>query len=588
MNIELKNIIKSYASPVIKGLSYKFTSGKLYVLKGVSGCGKTTLLNIIGNIETDYEGEVIKTAADNDSTDIGFVFQQSLLIANVTVLENLLLIKNDCKGIYSLCNKLGVTDKLDKYPHELSGGERQRIAIVRALLHSHNVLLADEPTASLDEENSINIAKTISALKNENKLIIVATHEYYFDEYADEIIYLDYGVIEKTTECEPVVTEFNNTGNKKLHINRINFSNMRYTLKKNPGLLRFGSLCPLVLVFLAMMIISAFQHNFSEEYYRFIKEKYPMDMIVISLDELESFIHRDKVALYDNYTAEENGINAYYLQEKKNSVFSIKNMIEYGNFPKNDNEILVSKSFISHYFSDNNCSQYINKEIEFCGNKFFISGITADLNEPSIQENLFADIYYQRKIDENPIFIPYDSLKNFGKKQETTNYMGVLEGLSSQPSLLEALKLSLHSEYPNQFYADIYDSQEMIDVTTLILVIILFICYIMFCIYMFSVIQVELFYRKKEFGFLQIFGLSKRKITGLVLNEYVLKISVAPVIAVFVYFLLVIVYRIIFDSFIIFRGYTLLILFSLYIVYCLTAFVSIIHFLNKSIISLIS
>ncbi len=588
MNIELKNIEKSYTSPVIKGISYKFESGKLYVLKGVSGCGKTTLLNIIGNIETDYRGEVIKTGADNDRINIGFVFQQSLLISKVTVLENLLLIKNDYKSIYSLCNRFGITDKLDKYPHELSGGERQRIAIVRALINSYDVLLADEPTASLDEENSISIAKTVAELKKDNKIIIVATHEPYFDEYADEIIYLNYGVIEKVIKGNSAVAEFSNAEKKRLNINRINFSNMKYTLKKNPGLLHFGSLCPLVLVFLCVMIVSAFQNNFSEEFYRFIKEKYPMDMIVISLDELGDFLLRDKVVLYDNYTVTENGISAYYLQEKKNSVFGIDSMIEYGNFPESDNEILVTQGFISYYFADDNFSRYINKKIEFCSKIFSISGVTANLNDPTIQDILFADIYYQRKVAEPALFIPYGILKDIGEKQETMNYMGVIEGLSSQPLVLEELKLVLRSGYPNQFYADMEDAQQMIDVTALILVIMLFICYIMFCIYLFSVIQIDLFYRKKEIGFLQIFGLSKKKITVLVFNEYILKISVSLVVAALLYCLIAVIYAFIFDKFIIFSGYTFLLLFSLCSVYCLTAIGSVRYFLKRSIISLIT
>ena len=90
MTVELKNISKSYALPVIKHLSYTFETGKIYVIKGVSGCGKTTLLNIIGGIDKDFDGEMI----GNDA-DVSYIFQSSLLISKISVKDNLLLIKND-------------------------------------------------------------------------------------------------------------------------------------------------------------------------------------------------------------------------------------------------------------------------------------------------------------------------------------------------------------------------------------------------------------------------------------------------------------------------------------------------------------
>ena len=99
-----------------------------------------------------------------------------------------------------LCAEAGIGDLLDRYPGELSGGERQRVSTVRALLTSPSILLADEPTASLDNRSSENIAGMISALRSENRIIIVATHEHCFDALADVIIDLDYGKIGKITE----------------------------------------------------------------------------------------------------------------------------------------------------------------------------------------------------------------------------------------------------------------------------------------------------------------------------------------------------------------------------------------------------
>ena len=200
MRIILNDINKSYDRLVLDNLSYVFESGKLYVIKGVSGCGKSTLLNVISGLETEYDGKI---HIEDGNMRKAHIFQYSLLISKLTVLENLMFIKNDVKEIKRLAEEFGVLDLLEKYPEMLSGGERQRVAIIRAMLLKPNVLFADEPTASLDDRNSRLIAKKLFELKSENVMVLVATHEHYFDEYADEIIDLHYGKIgcEVQNEC---------------------------------------------------------------------------------------------------------------------------------------------------------------------------------------------------------------------------------------------------------------------------------------------------------------------------------------------------------------------------------------------------
>ncbi len=202
MILSIKNIEKEYDRPVLKKISYTFTSGKIYVIKGVSGCGKSTLLNILGGIETVFSGEILLNGENlAKKTDAlrnicGYIYQQSLLLSGITVRDNLLLIRNDKERVEAMCKELGLSMLLNKLPDELSGGERQRVAIVRALLNNPRILLADEPTASLDDCNSMKIAETIANLRSENRIIIVATHEHCFDELADEIINLRYGVMD--------------------------------------------------------------------------------------------------------------------------------------------------------------------------------------------------------------------------------------------------------------------------------------------------------------------------------------------------------------------------------------------------------
>ena len=198
MEIQLKNLSKTYEKTVLDGLNYTFESGKLYVIKGVSGCGKTTLFNVIGGIDPEYEGEVIMPKKCRTA----YIFQQSLLLSSLTVRENLLLIHPNQKKVESLSKALGIHDLLDRLPESLSGGERQRAAIVRALLTGPNILLADEPTASLDGKNAEAVTRMIAGLRTEERVILVATHDAYFDPYADEIIELDYGTLGAITKNE--------------------------------------------------------------------------------------------------------------------------------------------------------------------------------------------------------------------------------------------------------------------------------------------------------------------------------------------------------------------------------------------------
>ena len=155
MEIRLENLNKSFdGRPVLKDITYTFESGKLYVIKGVSGCGKTTLLNILGKVDTEYEG-----ICETGGVRTAMIFQKSLLLGGLTVRENLLLIRNDPQSIKRLAGQLGIVSLLKKYPSEISGGERQRASVARALLNAPQLLLADEPTASLDAENSDKIAE---------------------------------------------------------------------------------------------------------------------------------------------------------------------------------------------------------------------------------------------------------------------------------------------------------------------------------------------------------------------------------------------------------------------------------------------
>jgi len=206
--ITLKKITKSFASnkkiSVLKKINYSFKKGKVYSLMGPSGSGKSTLLNILSMIDKPISGSLL---IDNNEIDfseniindkirskkIGIIYQQNNLLPDFTALENVyfanLALTNNKKEALErakkIIKKLGLSYRENHYPSELSGGEMQRFSIARALINEPEIILADEPTGSLDQTTAKEVFKILFNLKNKSKLIIYATHNRFFANMAD-------------------------------------------------------------------------------------------------------------------------------------------------------------------------------------------------------------------------------------------------------------------------------------------------------------------------------------------------------------------------------------------------------------------
>ena len=189
---------------VLNKISYKFKKGKIYSLVGPSGSGKSTLLNLLSLIDKPSKGSIkianknvnFSDSISNDITranKIGIIYQQNNLLPDFTALENVYLARlsidnNKNKAVddaNKIINKMGLSKRVDHYPSELSGGEMQRIAIARALINEPEIILADEPTGSLDQSTAKEVFKILYKLKNLNRLIIYATHNRFFANMAD-------------------------------------------------------------------------------------------------------------------------------------------------------------------------------------------------------------------------------------------------------------------------------------------------------------------------------------------------------------------------------------------------------------------
>ena len=216
--IELKNVSKNYykknSIKVLKKINFVFEKGKIYSITGPSGSGKSTLLNLISLIDEPTSGSIKidetiinygkKTINDKiRAKKIGIVYQDKNLLSDFTALENVylarLIFKNNLneakQDSKKIINSLGLANRINHYPAELSGGEAQRIAISRALINSPEIILADEPTGSLDTENAKEVFKILLNLKSKNRTIIFATHNRFFSDMADCKIELNNGKI---------------------------------------------------------------------------------------------------------------------------------------------------------------------------------------------------------------------------------------------------------------------------------------------------------------------------------------------------------------------------------------------------------
>lgn len=220
--VTLRNVKKIYQMGEVQimaaaGIDFEIQRGEFAVVVGPSGAGKTTVLNILGGMDTATEGEVLVDGEDIAKfsqkqltayrrDDIGFVFQFYNLVPNLTALENVELALQICKDpmdAQTVMEEVGLGDRVDNFPAQLSGGEQQRVSIARALAKNPKLLLCDEPTGALDYNTGKSILKLLQdTCREKGMTVILITHNSAIAPMADRVIHIKNGKVEKIIENE--------------------------------------------------------------------------------------------------------------------------------------------------------------------------------------------------------------------------------------------------------------------------------------------------------------------------------------------------------------------------------------------------
>ena len=226
--VSLQDVTKTYQMGEITikaadGISFDVEKGEFVIVVGPSGAGKTTVLNILGGMDTATSGKVLVDGAEISKyrgkkliqyrrEDIGFVFQFYNLIPNLTALENVELALQICKDpmdAQEVLEEVGLGERLDNFPAQLSGGEQQRVSIARALAKNPKLLLCDEPTGALDYNTGKSILKLLQdTCRNSGMTVILITHNSAIAPMADRVIKIKNGRVDKIIQnSQPVPVE---------------------------------------------------------------------------------------------------------------------------------------------------------------------------------------------------------------------------------------------------------------------------------------------------------------------------------------------------------------------------------------------
>lgn len=555
--ITLKNINKSYNNTkVLKNINLTLPDKGLICILGASGSGKSTLLNIIGKIEVPDKGEVYfydKNIKDIKSESyhtnyVSFIYQNYNLIDALSVKDNLNLITKNNEWII---NKLGLSKIKNIKTNKISGGEKQRTAIARSILSDSLVYLADEPTGAIDTANSIKIMQILKELSKEKLVLMITHNEDLAHAYADEIIYLKDGTINKrkpTKECHTYKEIFKNK--RKLSFKDIFKISMGYL--KEQKIRSILTILATTIGLTSLTIVLGINNGLNEEIKSLEKEalySYPIiipkEKITLNMS-LNNKENRAEIGVTSDYNLIKNKIDNNLLNKVKtfNNTY-----ISY--YHKISNQKFLENSYISpskEYFS------LIKGKMPQNKNEILILLNSENSISESLKDYLKLEKMTYDEILGKTINVENKNLKIVGIVNSNNGYFSALSGILYSNNLFSGEITEIHI-YPQNYkakehiknelknYNIIDDASSALNVTrtlintiTITLTIFSIISLIVSVILIITITYINVLEKNKDIGIYKTLGINRKQIKKIFLNQnYILSLTSSAISIIIVF-----------------------------------------------------
>lgn len=529
--IELRNICKKYDRVIFDNISLVFQPNRSYLIKGPSGSGKTTLLNILSGIDVNYTGNVFidqkelrEYSAHERRRVFSYILQQSLLISGLTIYENLKFICNDHDRILEVANWCGITDFFKSYPSQLSNGQRQKVAIARALLDDPSVILADEPTSSLDYESASEIAELLIGLSKLGKIVIVSSHDPVFNHGFDQVISVEDGSVR--------VESFNHVNIEETTYNKKNLANSQFLIDllyvcqrlKRSVTTRFLLRFSVFFLFFVALSSSIYNHILID---RIISQK---SLINVTLVKNEYLSEKQIEKLLVNYDIKQFEVRNYFdgavlhievIEDfdmfSDHSVLRAigKANISQGTKHLDESSVLVNDVFASKYLLETGQLSILQEKIYVneLGREYTVNGVVATdkLDIYKLSGGIGDSGNYQLEVP--VIFYKTNTLQKVSVENDSYSFV-FLENLDelSNDELLDLQILFNGLAIINQ--------REISQNFAYLVLVVGFLLSLILGVFITNSMILELSLRKKEIGYLLLFKVSQKRVMKILIMEY--------------------------------------------------------------------
>ena len=534
MVFRIDNLTKEYGKnntyqKVLDNISITFKSNEFVCILGESGSGKSSLLNIMGGLDNDYSGSIninninIKYINQDEyrKNNIGFIFQNFNLINNLSVIDNIILpiekenisYRKKKERAIKYLRKLNIYTIKNKKINELSGGQKQRVAIARGLITNPSIILADEPTGALDEENSKNILEILKEINKEGKLVIVVTHSKKVIDYSTRVIEIKDGKIFKDKKLKRIketnIDSVESKENKYLYLFKHAFKNLKNNKRRNL-FITFASSIGIVGIILSLflgdgvknyindLIVSKSDPNI---YTIESKYKYYDEDILRKVNKIK---HIDKVNKELNISMSSINYNDKTYELTYLDSLSTKSKLEKGN---NKGLMINKKLYKKIKIGDKVKLTFIDDYIVF-EEEIEITGILENTGINLIDDNYNAMIKYSnlekiykendKEIKPNNISIKIDSKDNIEYIKD------------------ELKKLKLTPKTNEDYYNEL---KKYLDIASFVLGMFSFSSLFVSTIMISIIINITVLERVREIGLLRSIGYSKKDVKNIFKSE---------------------------------------------------------------------